>query len=286
MSQKMNLTENELKEIQELSKRVRCNIVKMVSGSKSGHPGGSLSCADIISTLYSACMKHYPEWDKHPQWNNRDRFVLAKGHSSPALYSILAELGYIKKEDLSTFRKINSKLQGHPAYGYIPGVEASTGSLGQGLSVCCGIALGLRLDKKPENVFTILGDGEMQEGQVWEAAMTAAHYGLGNLIAFIDRNRLQIDGCTENVMGLDPVDKKWAAFGWNVLQINGHDHQEIFEAVQKAKEHGAQNSQPTVIIANTVKGKGVSYMENNAGWHGKPPSEEECQIALKELGGE
>jgi len=279
------LNSNELQELATKACRVRENILKMISNAQSGHPGGSLSATDIVLTLYSKCMKHYSDWDKNPDFESRDRFILSKGHASPALYAVLAEMGYFPQEELMTFRKLHSRLQGHPAYGHLPGIEVSTGSLGQGLSISCGIALGLKLDKRPSKVFTLLGDGELQEGQVWEAAMNASHYKLGNLIAFVDRNNLQIDGCTDNIKSLTPLDEKWKSFGWEVFEIDGHDFQQIYQTTQKAIKIGQEKSKPVIIIANTVKGKGVSFMENNCGWHGKAPSQAECETALKELRG-
>ncbi|MFA6989264.1 MAG: transketolase [Candidatus Gastranaerophilaceae bacterium] len=283
MTQIAELNEKEIAELKELSTKVRCHIVKMISNAKSGHPGGSLSMTDILVTLYSKCMKHYPQWDKHPDWKTRDRFILSKGHASSALYAVLAEHGYFDTEELLTFRKLHSRLQGHPSYGYLPGIEVSTGSLGQGLSIACGMALGLRLDKINSKVFVYLGDGELQEGQVWEGAMNASHQKLGNVIAFVDRNKLQIDGCTENIKAVHPVGQKFEAFGWQVLEIDGHNHQEIFKAINRAKLLGEEASKPVVIIANTVKGKGVAFMENNAGWHGKAPTNDECTLALELL---
>jgi len=285
MSEIAKLNLKEIEELSKVCKKLREDILTMIHGAKSGHPGGSLSIVEILSVLYFKCLKHDPKWNKSPDWEDRDRFILAKGHASAALYAVLAETGYFKKEELKTFRTLHSRLQGHPSYGILPGIEVSTGSLGQGLSMACGVALGLRLDKKESHVFTILGDGETQEGQVWEAAMTAAHYKLGNLTAIIDRNCLQIDGSTECIMSLGKISKKWTAFGWQVLEIYGHDHQEIFEALQKSRLIGKQNNLPVVIVANTVKGKGVSFMENNASWHGKAPNDEEFKIAIEELRG-
>jgi len=285
MGEIVKLSEKEIDELSEISRRMRENIVKMVHTAQSGHLGGALSIVDILSVLFFKCLKHDPKWDKSPNFENRDRFILSKGHASAAFYAVLAEAGYFDKEELMTFRALHTRLQGHPSYGLLPGVEVSTGSLGQGLSLSCGIVLGLRLDKKESHVFTILGDGETQEGQVWEAAMTAAHYKLGNLTAIVDRNCLQIDGSTECVMSLGDISKKWAAFGWQTIEIYGHDYQEIYEALQKAKLIGKQNNMPVVIVANTVKGKGVSFMENNASWHGKPTNDEQFKIAMDELRG-
>jgi transketolase len=283
MSKLVELSKDELSELALRAKNVRKNILKMVTGSKSGHIGGSMSAADILTTLYLKHMNHYPDWKNNAQWEQRDRFVLSKGHASPVLYSTLAECGYIPEEQLMTFRKLNSKLQGHPAYGYIPGVEVTTGSLGQGLSLANGIALGLKLDNSQSRVYVLTGDGELQEGQIWEAAMTSAHYNLGNLTAIVDRNTLQIDGCTETVMAVNPVDEKFKAFGWEVLCIDGHDLNQIYIALQQAKQIGTEKQKPVAIIASTVKGKGVSFMENNCGWHGKAPSESEFVAAMEEL---
>ena len=274
------LTEIEKKELKETANHVRRNIVKMVHNSKSGHPGGSLSGADILTVLYKKSLDIPKDWNNSPDFENRDRFILSKGHASPLLYSILAMKGIIPEEELMTFRKINSRLQGHPAKKYLPGVETSTGSLGQGLSIGCGMALGLKLKNNPANVVVYTGDGELQEGSCWEAFMQAAHRKLDNLIVIIDRNKLQIDGCTENVMALDNLNDKLKAFNWNVIEINGHNFDEIYDAIETAKKC----TKPCAIIAHTIKGKGVSFMENQAGWHGKAPNDEQLEQALKELG--
>ena len=274
------LTEIEIQELKEAATEVRRNIVKMVHNSKSGHTGGSLSGADILTVLYKKSLNIPSEWDKSADFENRDRFILSKGHASPLLYSILAMKGIIPKEELMTFRKFHSKLQGHPAKHYLAGIETSTGSLGQGLSIGCGMAEGLKLKQNPANVVVYTGDGELQEGSCWEAFMQAAHRKLDNLIAIIDRNKLQIDGCTENVMALDNLADKLRAFNWEVIEINGHDYNEIYEAVEAAKKA----DRPCAIIAHTTKGKGVSFMENQAGWHGKAPSDEQLAQALAELG--
>lgn len=269
--------------LQELASKactIRQDIIRMLSESKSGHPGGSLSAADIVTTLYFYEMKVDPA---NPKWPDRDRFVLSKGHAAPVLYAALAEKGYFPREELLTLRKTGSRLQGHPSMKHLPGVEMSTGSLGQGLSAANGMALAARLDGKGYRVHVILGDGEIQEGQVWEAAMAAAHYKLDNVVAFLDHNGLQIDGSTEDVMSPEPVADKWRAFGWHVEVINGHDFTEIINALQKAKQ---VKGKPTMIIANTVKGKGVSFMENQVGWHGNAPCPEQTSQALSELGGE
>ena len=269
-----------LQELEEKACIIRQDIVKMLGESKSGHPGGSLSATDIVTTLYFYEMKVDPA---NPKWPDRDRFVLSKGHAAPVLYAALAEKGYFPREELLTLRKIGSRLQGHPSMKHLPGVEMSTGSLGQGLSAANGMALAARLDGKGYRVHVILGDGEIQEGQVWEAAMAAAHYKLDNVVAFLDHNGLQIDGPTEDVMSPEPVADKWRAFGWHVEVINGHDFTEIINALKKAKE---VKGKPTMIIANTIKGKGVSFMENQVGWHGSAPNPEQTSQALSELGGE
>ena len=251
----------------------------MVHAAKSGHPGGSLSGADILNVLYNKCLNIPKEWDKSPDFEKRDRFILSKGHASPLLYSVLAQHGLFDEKELMTFRKFGSKLQGHPSCRMLKGVETSTGSLGQGLSIGCGVAMGLKLDNNPANVVVYTGDGELQEGSCWEAFMQAGHRKLDNLIAIIDRNRLQIDGDTEKVMGLDNLNDKLRAFNWNVIEINGHDYNQIYDAFMQAKK----STKPCAIIANTIKGKGVSFMENQAGWHGKAPNDEQLIQALKDL---
>ncbi|MBO9541201.1 transketolase [bacterium] len=266
-------------ELAERARATRRHIITMVRDGKSGHPGTSLSCTDILVALYFAHMRHDP---KRPDWAERDRFVLSKGHGAPGLYAVMVEAGYIDPSELTTLRKINTRLQGHVDMHKIPGIEASTGSLGHGLSLAHGMALALRMDGSDSRVYTLLGDGECQEGQVWEAAMSAAHYKTGNLVAIVDRNGLQIDGPTEKVMALGDVAEKFRAFGWNVLEIDGHDFGQILEALDKAKA-SPMVGQPTCIVAKTVKGKGVSYMENVVKWHGTAPSAEEAEIALKEL---
>lgn len=276
------LSIEDVKEIRTLCAEMRKDILKMIHGAQSGHPGGSLSCVEILAVLYNKVMKICPEWDScdAKQFNQRDRFVLSKGHASSALYSILARSGFFALEELMTFRKLGSKLQGHPCCRALKGIEVSTGSLGQGLSMACGIGIGLKLDKNPANVYVLLGDGELQEGSVWEAFMNASHNKLNNLVAIIDRNRLQIDGFTENVKGLEPLDEKLEAFGWNVITVDGHNPEELYDAFMMAKTMYT----PSAIIADTIKGRGVSFMENNAGWHGKAPSDEELKNALNELG--
>ena len=259
------------------AKQIRRDIIEMVYKAKSGHPGGSLSCADILTVLYFKEMNINPQ---EPKMENRDRFILSKGHCSPALYATLANRGYFPKAELSNFRKINSILQGHPDLNKIPGVEMTTGSLGQGLSVANGIALSGKIDKKDYRVYCLVGDGEIQEGQIWEAAMTSAHYKLDNLCLIVDNNNLQIDGAVEKVMNIYPIDKKLEAFGFHVIKINGNNINEIIDALEKAK---TIKDKPTAIIAKTIKGKGISYMENNVKWHGKAPNQEEYEQAMKEL---
>lgn len=260
-----------------MATKVRKNAVEAVFGAQSGHPGGSLSSADIMTVLYFDTMKIDPS---NPKWEDRDRFVLSKGHCTPALYSVLAERGYFPIEELKKFRQVDSILQGHPDMKGVPGVDMSTGSLGQGISAACGIAIAGKLDKKDYRVYTVLGDGEIEEGQVWEASMAAVHYKLDNLTAFLDHNHLQIDGEIEKVMSPEPVDEKFKAFGWNVILIDGHDYEQILNAIEEAKN---TKGKPTMIIANTVKGKGVSFMENNASWHGSAPNQEQRDKAIEEL---
>ena len=264
-------------ELQKMANEVRKSIVKSVHSAKAGHPGGSLSAADVFTYLYFEEMNIDP---KDPKKADRDRFVLSKGHTCPALYAALAEKGFFPKEDLKTFRHIDSYLQGHPDKKHIPGIDMSSGSLGQGISAACGMALAGKLQNKDYRVYTALGDGESQEGQVWEAAMFAAHYKLDNLCAVLDFNGLQIDGAVTEVMNPTPLDDKFRAFGWHVIVINGHDFDEIEAAFNEAK---TVKGQPTLILANTTKGKGVSYMENKAGWHGKAPNADEYAQGVAEL---
>ncbi|NLF82841.1 MAG: transketolase [Candidatus Gastranaerophilales bacterium] len=266
-----------------MSKKLRKKCLAMIHNAQSGHPGGTLSAIDLILVLYKKVIKQCCEWKCSPDWEKRDRFVLSKGHASAALYAVLAECGYFDEEELLTFRKLGSRLQGHPGCNCAPGVEIPAGSLGQGLSMANGIALSLRLDKNPAKVFVFLGDGETQEGQVWEAAMSTAHYKLNNVIGIIDRNRLQIDGCTEDIKAIEPIADKWRAFGWETLTINGHDHSQIYEAYQQAIAISNEKKVPVMIIANTIKGKGISFMENNVGWHGKATCEDEFCKAIEEL---
>ncbi len=271
------MSEERLQRLQAQAKVIRRDIVSMLGKAGSGHPGGSLSAADIVTALYFEVMNINP---KDPEWPDRDRFVLSKGHAAPVLYAALAERGYFDRAELDTLRKLGSKLQGHPDMKKLPGVEMSTGSLGQGMSAACGMAMAGKVDKKDYRVYVLVGDGEIQEGQIWEAAMAAAHYKLDNLTVFLDHNKMQIDGRIEDVMSPEPVEDKWRAFGWHVITIDGHDMGQILKAVEEAKQ---TKRKPTVIVAQTVKGKGVSFMENQVGWHGKAPSAEEVEKALSEL---
>lgn len=267
------------KGLNEITNVIRKDIVSMICKSKSGHPGGSLSAVEILTALYFDQMNIDPT---NPKMEDRDRFVLSKGHAAPALYATLAKRGYFDREELNHLRKLGSMLQGHPDMKKIPGVEMSTGSLGQGFSVACGMAMAAKLDNAPWNVYALLGDGEVQEGIIWEAAMSAAHYKLDNMIAFLDYNGLQIDGEVESVMSINPIEDKFKTFGWNVITIDGHDFDQIFAALDMAKDTVGK---PTMIIAKTIKGKGVSFMENEASWHGSAPNEEQLEQALSELGG-
>lgn len=267
----------EIKELEEKSKQIKKGIIEAVYSNKSGHPGGSLSISDIMTVLYFNEMNIKPE---NPNWEDRDRLVLSKGHCSPALYSCLANRGYFDVEELKTFRNINSRLQGHPDKNKVPGVDMTTGSLGQGLSAANGMAIAGKMDKKNYRVYCILGDGEIEEGQVWEAAMAANKYKLDNLCVIVDNNNLQIDGTIEEVMNSYPIDEKFKSFGFEIIKINGHDIDEILKAFEVARNI---KGKPTCIIAKTIKGKGISYMENQVGWHGKSPNEEQYKMALEEL---
>jgi transketolase len=266
-----------IQDLTEKARSLRIEILKMLALAGSGHTGGSLSAADIVTVLYFHTLRHNP---RNPQWRERDRFILSKGHAAPVLYAALALSGYFDKEILKTLRKIGSPLQGHPCSCKLPGIEISTGSLGQGLSIANGIALGIRMDGLPSRVFCLLGDGEIQEGQVWEAAMTAAHYRLDNLCAIIDNNGLQIDGHCRDIMHIEPIVKKWEAFGWHVIDIDGHDIQSIIDAFHTAE---ALKGKPAMIVARTVKGKGVSFFEGKVEYHGLAPTNDELALALKEL---
>jgi transketolase len=266
-------------ELQEIARKIRINIINMLEKSQSGHPGGSLSSVEILTALYFKEMRIDPT---NPKWEDRDRFVLSKGHGTPVIYGTLAERGFFPKEELNYFRKIDSMLQGHPDMKGTPGIDMTTGSLGQGLAAANGMALAGKLDNKDYRVYAIIGDGECQEGLIWEAAMLAAHYKLDNLTVFLDHNGLQIDGKNEDIMNIEPIDEKFKAFGWNVLHIDGHSFEEILSALESAK---STKGMPTMIIAKTFKGKGISFMENQVGWHGKAPSTEEAKKAIEELGG-
>lgn len=271
------MDKQKLKELRRHATIIRKHVIDEVYSAAAGHPGGSLSCSDILSVLYFKEMRVDVQ---NPKWEDRDRFVLSKGHCAPALYGALAEKGFFPAEDLLQFRHAESYLEGHPSMRYVPGVDMSTGSLGQGISAAVGMALAGKVDKKDYTVYAILGDGEIEEGQVWEASMAAAHYKLNNLIAFLDHNGLQIDGKISDVMSPEPVDEKFKAFGWKVININGHDYVQIIEAIEEAKK---SKDRPTMIIAETTKGKDVSYMENQASWHGSAPNKEQRDQAIEEL---
>jgi len=264
-------------DLEKTARQLRRHVIKMIATAGSGHPGGSLSAADIVTALYFKVMRHDP---KNPQWPDRDRFVLSKGHAAPILYAALAECGYFPVEELSTLRKLGSRLQGHTDRVLTPGVEMSAGSLGQGLSFGIGIALAGGLDKRDYHVYVLLGDGECEEGQIWEAAMLAPHFQIDNLTAIIDHNGIQLDGRCCDIMGLEPLADKWRAFNWHAIEVDGHDMEQVLQALKKA---GEIKGKPTAIIAHTVKGKGVSFMENNVAFHGKAPNPEQTEQALKEL---
>lgn len=266
-----------INELGNIAQHLRADVIRMITQAASGHPGGSLSAADIIATLYFHTMNHDPA---NPKWKERDIFILSKGHAAPILYSALAEAGYFDRSHLCSLRHKDSMLQGHPDMRKVPGVEMSTGSLGHGIATANGFAIGCKLDKINNHVFVMIGDGECQEGEVWEAAMFAAHYKLDNLIAILDNNGLQIDGPVSEVMGIEPIGDKWKAFGWNVLRIDGHNFHEIIDAFEEAKLH---TGKPTIIIADTIKGKGVSFMENQVDFHGKAPGAQQMLAALKDL---
>ena len=264
-------------EYKKIASRIRMDVIEEVHSAGSGHPGGSLSAADIVTALYFGEMNIDP---KNPQMKGRDKFVLSKGHAAPVQYAALAEKGYFPKEELTTLRKLGSRLQGHPNMHKLPGIEMSTGSLGQGFAVCVGMAIANKIDNDPGRIYTLLGDGELQEGLIWEAAMASAHYKLDNLCVIVDWNGLQIDGRNDDVMTVSPVDEKFKAFGFNVLTIDGHSFEQIFEAFKQAREC---KGKPTAIIAKTHKGRGVSFMEDQAGWHGKAPDDQQAQQAISEL---
>ena len=267
----------DIKSLEECAKIIRRHVVRMIAKAGTGHPGSSLSTVDLLVALFYSKLRHNPQ---QPAWPDRDRFVMSKGHGCPALYAVLAEMGYFSVDKLDTLRQFGSILQGHPCMKTTPGIEISGGSLGQGLSVGLGIALAAKLDKKDYRTYVMLGDGELAEGQVWEAAMAASHYKADNLCAIIDQNGLQIDGFIHEIMSSHPIPDKWRGFGWHVIEINGHDYKAILSAYDEAEKI---KDRPTVIVAKTIKGKGVSFMENQVDWHGKAPSKEEAERALAEL---
>ncbi len=264
-------------EMKAMAKKLRRHIITMTGKAGSGHPGGSLSAVEIVTALYFGLLRHKPS---DPKWADRDRFILSKGHAAPLLYAALAECGYLPIEELITLRQLDSRLQGHTDHTVTPGVEMSAGALGQGLSFAIGVGLAGRLNSQEYRVYVLLGDGECDEGQVWEGAMAAAHFKVDNLVAIVDNNGQQIDGWNRDVMNLDPFNKKWQAFGWHVIKVDGHDLTQLIDAFNQAK---LVKGQPTVIIAHTIKGKGVSFMENNLAFHGKAPTAAEVERALKEL---
>ncbi|MBN1188612.1 MAG: transketolase [Dehalococcoidales bacterium] len=264
-------------QMKSIARKMRRDIVSMIGAAGSGHPGGSLSAVEILTALYFKVLRHDPS---NPRWEDRDRFILSKGHAAPVLYAALSECGYIPESELRTLRKIDSRLQGHPECTLTPGVEMSAGALGQGLSYAIGAALAARLDAKNYYTYVLIGDGECDEGQIWEAAMAAAHFKLDRLIAVVDNNGIQIDGWNKDVMNIEPLADKWKSFNWNVLEIDGNNLSQVIQALESAR---ASSGRPSVIIAHTVKGAGVSFMENNPDFHGKAPGAEELQKALKEL---
>ena len=275
-------------DLEKTASKIRVDVIKAVHKAGSGHPGGSLSAADIVTALYFDEMNVDPT---NPKMKGRDKLILSKGHVAPVQYAALGEKGFYPIEDIMSLRKLESRFQGHPNMDKVPGVEMSTGSLGQGFSVAVGMAIANKIDNDPGRVYVLLGDGELQEGIVWEAAMAAAHYDLGNLCAIVDWNGLQIDGANDDVMRVAPIAEKFKSFGWNVIPeegdaIDGHSFEDIIPAFKKARELSKKNGKPSVIVAKTVKGKGVSFMENHAGWHGKAPDEEQAKKAVEELGGE
>ncbi|MFC1731794.1 transketolase [candidate division KSB1 bacterium] len=271
---------NDIKKLEAISKDIRIDVIRSLAAAGSGHTGGSLGLADVFACLYFNILHHDP---LNPNWEYRDRFILSIGHVAPVFYTVLAHAGYFPKEELLSLRKLGTRLQGHPGKDHgLPGIELSAGSLGHGLSVAVGLALAAKMDKKSWCVFSIHGDGELQEGSIWEAAMSAGHHHLDNLIALVDRNHVQIDGYTKDVMDIESLKEKWKAFNWNVIECNGHDHQEIINAYQIAKN---KTGKPSVIIAQTIMGKGVKSIEGNFKWHGKAPNVMEAESFLKELDG-
>jgi transketolase len=273
----MKKTED-VQELQAIARTIRRHIITMITAAKSGHPGGSLSAVEILVTLYFDVMRHDPS---NPKWPDRDRFILSKGHACPVLYSIMAECGYTPVDQLNTLRQMGSMYQGHPDVRFIPALEASTGSLGQGLSIGIGMALAARLNNSPSRTYVILGDGESQEGQIWEAAMFAPFHKIDNLVCIVDYNKIQLDGFVKDILDLSPLTEKWKSFGWNAIEIDGHDIPALQSAFKQAE---SVKGKPTVIVANTIKGKGVSFMENNPKYHGVAPTEKEMELALQEIG--
>jgi transketolase len=271
------IPEDKINELKKIARELRVDIINMLVEAGSGHPGGSLSAIDILTCLYFHFLRHDPQ---NPHWPARDRFVLSKGHAVPAVYACLAKAGYFPKSELLTLRKINSRLQGHPDRVKLPGLEASTGSLGQGLSIAIGLAIASKLDGDPFRVYCMLGDGETQAGQIWEGLMSAPKFKLDNLVTILDYNKGQIDGPTNDIMNLEPIMEKVKAFNWHVIEIDGHDYVQIFDALESAQK---VKGQPTFILAQTVKGKGVSFMEGQISWHGKAPSREQGELAVKEI---
>jgi len=273
----MTKTQN-VEDLAAICRTTRRQIVEMITAAKSGHPGGSLSAVEILVTLFFDKLRHDPS---NPKWEDRDRFILSKGHAAPVYYSVLAQCGYTPVEELNNLRRLGSIYQGHPDMRFIPALEASTGSLGQGLSIGLGMALGAKLDNRPTRVYVVLGDGEIQEGQIWEAAMFGTYHNVDNIVAIVDYNRIQLDGFVKDIMEIEPLEDKWRSFGWHVISVDGHS----IPALQAAWDE-AQNTKgkPVCVIANTVKGKGVSFMENNPKYHGVAPSQEELEKALQEIG--
>jgi len=272
----MTKTSN-VQELQAIAKKTRREIIEMITAAKSGHPGGSLSAVEILVTLFFDAMRHDPA---NPKWPDRDRFLLSKGHAAPVLYSVMAQCGYTPEDQLKDLRKLGSIYQGHPDVRFIPALEGSTGSLGQGLSLGIGMGLSARLDGRPYKTYVVLGDGEIQEGQIWEATMFASYHKVDNVCAIVDYNRIQLDGFVKDILDLEPLRDKWLSFGWNVIEVDGHN----IGALQKAyADFGTTRSKPTVILAHTIKGKGVSFMENNPKFHGMAPTDDEAKKALQEL---
>lgn len=276
----MSFNDSKISELKTICKDLRKSILMMTNAAKSGHPGGSLSAVELLACLYFGVLKYD---SKNPNWEERDRVVISKGHSTPLVYSILAKAGYYKETDLNTFRRLGSMFQGHTDRLKVPGVEVSAGSLGHGTSNGVGMALGCRLKGIKNRIYVLQSDGELQEGSTWEAIMSASHYHLGNLTVLLDRNRIQLDGWTEETMALEPINKRYEAFGWNVQEVNGHDLNEIHNALIKAQEIGESDNKPTVIIAHTTKGKGISFMEDQVKYHGVPPTDEEYKKGVEEL---